>query len=217
MSEPRDWLGPPAVPPGPPGPPEAYGYRLWGPPGPPGPAGPPGPPGPPGQHFAPRVRRGDVRAALLALLHEKPRNGYQMIQEIHTRSHGIWRPSPGSVYPALQQLEDEGLVTGEDTAGSRVYRLTEDGRDLLARCSEHIGSPWAEVARTLPEEMMELRMLWGQLNEAFGQLTQVANPRQVAAARDLLKKTRRSIFAILADDGDDDGASNRPDTGKGEK
>ncbi|GAA3799292.1 hypothetical protein GCM10022226_18340 [Sphaerisporangium flaviroseum] len=155
---------------------------------------------PPGGHFPPRVRRGDVRAALLSLLGEKRRNGYQMIQEIHNRSHGIWRPSPGSVYPALQQLEDEGLVTGEESGGSRTYTLTDEGRRYIADHADELASPWAEVAGSLPEEMMELRLLWGQLSEAFGQLTQVANARQVAAARALLRSTRRSVFAILADD-----------------
>src|SRR5829696_6959025 len=81
----------------------------------------------------PRARRGDVRAALLLLLAEEPRNGYQLMQEIEQRSDGLWRPSPGSVYPALQQLEDEGLVTpaGE---GRKAYTLTADGR---AHVEEH--------------------------------------------------------------------------------
>jgi DNA-binding PadR family transcriptional regulator len=160
---------------------------------------------PPGAHFAPRVRRGDVRAALLSLLGEKRRNGYQMIQEIQNRSRGIWRPSPGSVYPALQQLEDEGLVVGEESGGSRTFQLTDDGRRYVTAHADELLSPWSEVARSMPEEMMELRMLWGLLSEAFGQLTQVANARQVAAARSLLRSTRRSVFAILADDEEEEG------------
>ena len=73
----------------------------------------------------PRVRRGDVRAAALALLAEEPRNGYQLIQEIAERSGGVWQPSPGSVYPALQQLEDEGLIQAETPEGGRKrYALT---------------------------------------------------------------------------------------------
>ena len=200
MRDPREWPPPvvPPVPPGPHGPPPPEdAYREWGPPIPP-------PPGA-GPHFAPRVRRGDVRAALLTLLQERARNGYQMIQEIHARSAGIWRPSPGAVYPALQQLEDEGLVSGEEAGGSRIYRLTTKGHDLVARRGEFTDTPWADVANTLPEEIMELRMLWTQLDDAFGQLIRHANPAQAAAARTLLKKTRRSIFAILADDIDEHG------------
>jgi DNA-binding PadR family transcriptional regulator len=150
--------------------------------------------------FAPRVRRGDVRAAALSLLGEGPRNGYQIIQEIAERSQGIWRPSPGSVYPALQQLEDEGLVIAEESGGSRTYRLTGEGRGYVDERADELAAPWAEVARTLPEEMMELRLLWAQVNQVFGQLTQVATGQQIAAAKRLLRDTRRSIFRILAED-----------------
>jgi DNA-binding PadR family transcriptional regulator len=145
------------------------------------------------------VRRGDVRAALLSLLAEGPKNGYQMIQDIEARSRGVWRPSPGSVYPALQQLEDEGLVTGDESGGSRVYRLTGQGREHAAR---HLAgeAPWDEVARSVPEDRHELRLLWGQLHEAFLHLTHTANDRQVAAAKHLLRETRRSVFHILAED-----------------
>src|SRR5215208_1704044 len=86
-----------------------------------------GPWGFPGRR-GPRARRGDVRAALLVLLAEEPRNGYQLMQEIEQRSDGTWRPSPGSVYPALQQLEDEGLVRVEPGDGRKAYTLTDEGR-----------------------------------------------------------------------------------------
>ncbi|MEV0346016.1 PadR family transcriptional regulator [Nonomuraea sp. NPDC050680] len=148
---------------------------------------------------APRVRRGDVRAALLSLLAEGPKNGYQMIQDIEERSRGVWRPSPGSVYPALQQLEDEGLVTGDDTGGSRLLSLTEQGRERAVR---HLDGepPWDEVARSVPEDRHELRLLWAQLNEAFGHLARTANDQQVARAKKLLRQTRKSVFQILAED-----------------
>nr|SBO98882.1 Transcriptional regulator, PadR family [Nonomuraea gerenzanensis] len=147
---------------------------------------------------APRIRRGDVRAALLALLHEGPQNGYQMIQGIEERSRGVWRPSPGSVYPALQQLEDEGLVTGDESGGRRTYRLTEQGRAQAARHAEE--APWEEVARTVPDDHHELRLLWAQLNEAFGHLVRTGGDHQLAEAKKLIKQTRRSVFQILAED-----------------
>ncbi|ETK32588.1 PadR family transcriptional regulator [Microbispora sp. ATCC PTA-5024] len=162
---------------------------------PPEPPFPPGPPGPPPGPF-PRVRRGDVRAALLRLLSEEPRNGYQMIEEISRRSGGVWRPSPGSVYPALQQMEDEGLVKGEESGGSRVYRLTEEGR----RQTDERAEPWADVARSIPEDRHELRLLWAQLGEAFLHLSQVADDRQVDQTKNLLKTTRQAMFRILAED-----------------
>lgn len=155
---------------------------------------PPMPPPPPGP-FPPKVRKGDVRAALLSLLSEGPMNGYQMIQEIEGRSRGVWRPSPGSVYPALQQLEDEGLVTGDESGGSRTYQLTESGRQQRVQ-----RAPWDEVARSVPEDRHELRLLWAQLNEAFSHLVRTANDDQVAAAKRLLRETRKSVFKILAED-----------------
>src|SRR5436305_15247900 len=82
----------------------------------------------------PKARRGDVRAAALVLLDEEPRNGYQLMQEIERRSDGAWRPSPGAVYPALQQLEDEGLVRTNERDGRKLYELTDTGR---AHVEEH--------------------------------------------------------------------------------
>ena len=84
--------------------------------------------GPRGFRRGPGVKRGDVRDALLLLLAEEPRNGYQLMQEIESRSDGVWRPSPGSVYPALSQLEDEGLVRAEEGSPGKVFALTDAGR-----------------------------------------------------------------------------------------
>lgn len=196
------WGGPPGVP----GPPRRPGPDGWAGPFPPPSPLPPGPPfpgpgfAPPGVRLTPRVRRGDVRAALLCLLAEEPGNGYQPIQRIRERSHGVWSPSPGSVYPALQQLEDEGLVRGQESGGSRTYRLTEAGRAYADERRDDLAEPWAEVARSVPADRHELRLAWDRLGEAFAQLACVADDRQVAAARRLLQETRRAIFRILADD-----------------
>jgi DNA-binding PadR family transcriptional regulator len=194
----------PHFPPGPPFPPGAPPHPM-GPGMPPIPGGGPGMGGMPGappmgwEGGAPRVRRGDVRAALLSLLSEGPKNGYQMIQDIEERSRGVWRPSPGSVYPSLQQLEDEGLVSSDESGGSRIYVLTEQGREQAER---HLDgeAPWDEVARSVPEDRHELRLLWAQLNEAFSHLTRTANDQQVAQAKKLLRQTRKSVFQILAED-----------------
>ena len=92
--------------------------------------------------FGPRARRGDVRSALLLLLEEEPRNGYGLMQEIERRSDGLWRPSPGSVYPALAQLEDEGLVTTVEQEGKRLFTLTDEGRAHVEADRERLGQPW---------------------------------------------------------------------------
>ena len=79
-----------------------------------------------------KARRGDIRTAGLLLLAEEPRNGYQIMQEVEERSGGVWRPSPGSVYPALQQLEDEGLIRSQEADGRKLFALTEAGSALGA-------------------------------------------------------------------------------------
>ncbi|MEV0583253.1 PadR family transcriptional regulator [Nonomuraea sp. NPDC050310] len=149
--------------------------------------------------YPPTVRRGDVRAALLSLLAEGDKNGYQMIQEIQERSRGVWRPSPGSVYPALQQLEDEELVTSGESGGSRLYRLTERGRAESAARDEQ-DPPWDEVARSVPADRHELHLLLGQLNEAVLHLARTAGAPRLAQAKTLLKETRKAVFKILAED-----------------
>src|SRR6516225_8794297 len=112
----------------------------------------------------PRVRRGDVRAAILDLLSEgQPWNGYQIIQEIGARTQGVWRPSAGSVYPALQQLEDEALVRAETPEGGRRrYTLTAEGQAYVTAHPDEVSAPWDVVARSVGDDAIELRELIGQ-------------------------------------------------------
>src|SRR3984885_8518286 len=115
----------------------------------------------------PRAKRGDVRAAALALLAEGPMNGYQIIQEIGERSGGVWRPSPGSVYPALQQLEDEGLIRAEaGEGGRRAYQLTDEGRQYAASHADELRAPWDVVAGNAAGPAIEMRKLIGQVGVA---------------------------------------------------
>src|SRR6185369_7237222 len=88
-----------------------------------------------------RAKRGDIRSAILKLLAEEPRNGYQIMQALEERSRGTWRPSPGSVYPALSQLEDEGLVRSEESEGRRLYHLTDAGREYVAERPDDAPAP----------------------------------------------------------------------------
>jgi DNA-binding PadR family transcriptional regulator len=148
----------------------------------------------------PRARRGDVRAALLVLLGEEPRNGYGLMQEIERRSEGAWRPSPGSVYPALQQLEDEGLVIAEANDGSRVFTLTETGRTYVTEHADELGKPWDAVRGDAREGLQEVRALMGQVAAAAWQVAQAGTEAQVAEARTILANTRKSLYRILAED-----------------
>jgi DNA-binding PadR family transcriptional regulator len=140
--------------------------------------------GPPGRGGR-RARRGDVRAAALLLLEEQPRNGYQLMQEIEDRSGGMWRPSPGSVYPALAQLEDEGLVRSDEGAGRRAFEL---------------GVPWEEAGGEVPQGILELRSLMMQLGMAAMQVAQAGDEAQTAEARKVLEDARRALYRILAGD-----------------
>src|SRR5690349_15091308 len=103
-----------------------------------------GPRGPRGRGR--KARRGDIRTAALLLLAEEPRNGYQIMQEVEERSDGWWRPSPGSVYPALSQLEDEGLIRTEEHDGRKAFAITDAGRKALEARGEDATAPWEQLS-----------------------------------------------------------------------
>lgn len=153
-----------------------------------------------GRGRGPRVGKGDVRAATLLLLAEQPLHGYQIIQLIDERSGGLWRPSAGSIYPALQQLEDEGLVRAEPEDGRRVYHLTEAGRAYVEERRAELTAARDAVTAEVGDGWMALRDLLHQVDTALEQVAQVGTPAQVAAARDLLTNTRRQLYRILAED-----------------
>src|SRR5438309_11804490 len=120
--------------------------------------GPFGPGGPGRPHYrggrgGRRARRGDIRSAILLLLEEEPRNGYGLMQEIEERSGGIWRPSPGSVYPALSQLEDEGLVRVVEDGGRKSFTLTDEGKEHVEAGRERMGTPWTTAADGATSEL----------------------------------------------------------------
>jgi DNA-binding PadR family transcriptional regulator len=151
----------------------------------------------------PKVGRGDVRSAILRLLAEEPSNGYQIIQELTERSRGVWRPSPGSVYPALQQLEDEGLIQAEERDGKRVFRLTAQGEGAV-QAQGDTAAPWEtagdEFDRTAGEQANIHRQLIGQVVTAMAQVIQAGSESQIARAQEVMANTRRALYRILAED-----------------
>src|SRR5215510_12493844 len=147
----------------------------------------PGTPGPPGAARGPKAGRGDVRAAILALLREGPRTGYQIMSEIEERSSGAWRPSPGAVYPALSQLADEGLIVGEESGGRRAFSLTEAGREYVEQNPGMARGAWESVAQQA-----------ARLGGGIVQLAHAGTPEQLQAAEQLLQQTRRKLYRILA-------------------
>ena len=169
-----------------------------------GPFGPGSPFGPGGPMFGGgrgRRRRGDVRLALLMLLAEEPRNGYQLMQTIEERSGGRWRPSPGSVYPTLAQLEDEGLIRAIEREGTKLFELTEAGRERLAQ-SRTDPAPWAEETKDDPatHSLSEIASLVIQIGKAAWQVAQEGDERQTEKACQTLAETRRALYRILAQD-----------------
>jgi DNA-binding PadR family transcriptional regulator len=160
-----------------------------------------------------RARRGDIRSAILALLAEEPRNGYQIMQELEQRSRGMWRPSPGAVYPALQQLEDEGLVTAETAGGGRVFSLTARGRTEATARSADKDAPWETVSEAAGDDVPEMFYLLKQVGAAALQVVSAGSAAQVSEARRILAEARRALYRVLAED-DDAQPDDEDDAGK---
>jgi DNA-binding PadR family transcriptional regulator len=157
-----------------------------------------------GQKVGTRVGRGDVRAAILSLLAEQPMHGYQIIQQIEERSAGSWKPSPGSVYPTLQLLTDEGLIEVEESAGRKTYSLTEGGR----AAAEQTDRPWASAEGAGGDGAAEsgagrhrhsaLPKAGANLAQAAMQVGRTGTPEQIQEAVDIIDDARRKLYAILA-------------------
>ena len=145
-----------------------------------------------------RAGRGDIRAAILALLAEQPMHGYQIMRELNDRSGGAWRVSPGSVYPTLSQLEDEELVQAEQSGGKRVFTLTEAGKAEAEQFAS--AAPWQDMAAEVPPAVAELRDLMYQVRAAARQVVHAGSEQQLTAANELLRETRRKLYALLAED-----------------
>ena len=170
----------------------------FGPPSGPGFGG-PGHGGPPWARGmrGPKARRGDVRAAILSVLSDAPRNGYQVIQEIAERTGGAWKPSPGSIYPTLQQLEDEGLVVQTEDGGRKSYALTDEGRAYVESHPDEMAAPWASMGET--DNDGDLRPVLGQVAAAMWQVMAVGSPEQQASAREAIIELRKTLYGILAE------------------
>jgi DNA-binding PadR family transcriptional regulator len=197
--------------------------RPPGPPGHGGPGGPGGPwgfGGPPwggrfgeppwGNLFSslfgrgPRARRGDVRAAILTLLAEQPLNGYQIMQAIEQRSHGSWKPSSGSIYPTLQQLEDEDLVETESAkpgqSGSKIYQLTTKGKRYVDEHRAELEAGWQTTDDTGgADPRWELVELFRQVASAAMQVAHSGTAVQLDQAKQMLRAVRRDLYRILAE------------------
>jgi DNA-binding PadR family transcriptional regulator len=164
-----------------------------------GPGGPPrGFPGRGGRRGR-RTPRGDVRSAVLALVAEQPRHGYEIIQEIGERTGGVWRPSPGSIYPTVSQLEDEGLVRTEKVEGRRVIHLTEAGTRHVEEHRAELDAVWDAASRDVDDDAAALWEQLAQLHAAAHQVMSAGTPEQITAAGAALAEARKTIYRLLAE------------------
>jgi DNA-binding PadR family transcriptional regulator len=155
-----------------------------------------------GVQRGPRVRRGDVRAAILDVLAVEPMNGYQIIQEIAERSGGAWKPSPGSVYPTVQQLEDEGLVEGVASDRRRLLTLTDEGRAYVEAHPDELAATWRvfdDAEEAADRGAGDLKPAIGQVMGAVWQIVSTGTQQQQAEAAEILADTRRKLYGLLAE------------------
>jgi DNA-binding PadR family transcriptional regulator len=148
-----------------------------------------------------KARRGDIRTAALLLLAEEPRNGYQIMQEVQERSEGAWRPSPGSAYPALQQLEDEGLIRSSEGGGrtGKVFELTDAGRAHVEQRDPDAPAPWEQMGANVSDQAADLAKTMREVAAAFTQVIRTGSDAQIGEARKVLATARRELYRILAD------------------
>jgi DNA-binding PadR family transcriptional regulator len=178
------------------GPGNVDGFGPWGPSF--------GPGGGPGMRRGHRRRRGgDVRAATLLILDEAPAHGYHIITTIAERSDGGWSPSPGSIYPVLSQLEDEGLIDFERVDGRKTASLTEAGRTYVDEHRDELGTPWELADQARPSgEHMALMKAGRSLAAATQQVAVTGSETQIAAAASILTDARKQMYMLLANDED---------------
>jgi len=181
------------------GPRRGGGGRRGGPAfrGGPGFSGPFGPFGPRGRGRR-RTSRGDVRLAVLALVAEQPRHGYEIIQEIGARSGGRWRASPGSVYPTVAQLEDEGLVRTEQVEGRRMVHLTEEGTRYVEEHRAELDRVW-NAGDIADEAADDLQAQLAQLHAAAAQVMSAGTDEQIRTATAAITDARKAIYRLLAE------------------
>ena len=143
-----------------------------------------------------RMARGDIRRAILSALQDGPAHGYAVMRRLEEMSGGLWRPSPGSVYPHLQMLEDEGMVGSSEKEGTRTFHLTEAG---VAEAANDAPLPW-QARGDGDDQIRNLRLAVTQLMGAAKQLSGAGENAQVERGIAVVQKARKELYQILAED-----------------
>lgn len=146
-----------------------------------------------------RMKRGDVRSAIIRLLHEAPMHGYQIIHEIESRSNGAWKPSPGSIYPTLQLLSDEGLVTSKESAGRRTYSLTTAGKEV-ADAEADAPAPWETDIDLSHNPRAQLASSGVKVAKSAAQVARLGNEAQIGEAIKILEDASQALTRLIKHD-----------------
>lgn len=136
--------------------------------------------------------------AVLAVLNEQPMHGYQIMGELEERSGGAWQPSPGSIYPTLQQLADEGLIVSDSLEGKNVFSLTEDGATAVAANEDP--PPWERFTSEGGLPYADLKRSVFQLGAAVRQVAATGSQQQAEAAAEIVNNARKAVYRLLAED-----------------
>jgi DNA-binding PadR family transcriptional regulator len=153
-----------------------------------------------GRFFGP----GEIRLALLSMLESGPKHGYELMKELETKSGGIYKASAGAIYPALQQLEDEGMVISDAAAGKRTYSLTNEGRAELQKEAETVKRIWQRAEQAgdwAPWMGMEGAEVMRPAAEVMKTALKAAtrgshDSARIAKIREILERTKREIEAL---------------------
>jgi DNA-binding PadR family transcriptional regulator len=162
------------------------------------------------KHPAFQARRGDMTGHILGVLADKPMHGYEVIRELEKKSHGMWRPSPGSVYPTLQMLEEQDLVEAREEGGKKIYSLTDAGRAEVKKNPHKAPWEWAEHKVDIGR-MMEMRAQFFQMAHMFREIAMSGDEAKIKQAGEQLQKTKAELEKILGSDGSDDRSKEESD------
>ena len=144
-----------------------------------------------------RMKRGDVRSSIIRLLHESPMHGYQIIHEIESRSGGVWKPSPGSVYPTLQLLADEGLIESHESDGRRTYSLTASGIEV-AEAEAKSPAPWLTGSERPTGPRGTLAKSGVKIAKAAAEVARTGTKEQMASAAVILDDATSALSKLLS-------------------
>jgi DNA-binding PadR family transcriptional regulator len=152
-------------------------------------------------------QKGDFKYLILDLLRDKPKHGYEIIRELEDRFHGFYSPSPGTVYPTLQYLEDMGYVTGREQDGRRIYTITGEGLSFLSERSKTVGDikdqmkrHWRHWSAEFGEKFRDIMREYGEIGRTLGQKARHLSSDKLPLIGAVLKDALAEIERIISEE-----------------